>query len=371
MRRGQKHCWLALLLALCGFAGVARGAEGYRQTNLVSDIPGLAPVTDPNLVNPWGLAVGVLFGTIPTFLWVADNATGVSTLYDGSGNPAPPPPQTPLVVIIPPAGNGTIAAPTGIVLNGTGQFLVSEGGLSGSAFFIFASEDGGISGWNPTVNPTRAILAVDNSGSGAIYKGLALASSGGANFLYATNFHAGTVDMFDSSFAPAGSFTDPNPDLAGFAPFGIQAIGSQLYVTYAKQDKAKEDDVKGPGLGFVDVFNTDGTFAKRLVSNGTLNAPWGLALAPADFGDFSNDLLVGNFGDGRISAFDPTSGEFQGLLRETNGSAIKIKGLWALVFGSGDPSGNGGPANSLFFTAGIAGEHHGLFGTLTVAESNQ
>jgi uncharacterized protein (TIGR03118 family) len=370
MRHGQKHCWLALLLAFCGFATVAR-AEGYRQTNLVSDIPGLAPVTDPNLVNPWGLAVAQ-----PTFLWVADNATGVSTLYDGSGNPGGFPGQPPLVVIIPPTAGGTIAAPTGTVFNGTGEFLVSNGIASGSSFFIFASEDGGISGWNPTVDPTHAILAVDNSGSGAIYKGLALASSGTANFLYATNFHAGKIDVFDSTFAPpapgtlTGDFTDPNLP-AGFAPFGIQAIGSQLYVTYAKQDKDQEDDVKGPGLGFVDVFNTDGTFVRRFASQGTLNAPWGIALAPADFGEFSNDVLIGNFGDGRISAFDPApvNGGFRGLLRTTNGSAIKIKGLWALVFGSGGPV--GGPTNSLFFTAGIAGEHHGLFGTLTVAESNQ
>jgi uncharacterized protein (TIGR03118 family) len=177
--------------------------------------------------------------------------------------------------------------------------------------------------------------------------------------------------VFDSTFAPAtlaGDFTDPNLP-AGFAPFGIQAIGSQLFVTYAKQDKDQEDDVKGPGLGYVNIFDTDGNLVRRFASRGTLNAPWGLALAPADFGDFSNDVLVGNFGDGRISAFDPASGEFRGLLRETNGSAIKIKGLWALVFGSGTPI--GGPTNSLFFTAGIAGEHHGLFGTLTAAESGK
>src|SRR5207249_1447192 len=214
----------------------------------------------------------------------------------------------------------------------------------------------------------HAILAVDNSSWEAIYKGLALASNSSGNFLYATNFHAGTIDVFDSNFAPAtlaGDFTDPNLP-AGFAPFGIQAIGWQLYVTYAKQDKDQEDDVKGPGLGYVDVFDTDGNLVRRFASKGTLNAPWGIALAPGDFGEFSNDVLVGNFGDGRISAFDPASGEFRGLLRETNGSAIKIKGLWGLAFGTGTPM--GGPTNSLFFAAGIAGEHHGLFGTLTVAE---
>ena len=246
----------------------------------------------------------------------------------------------------------------------------SNGGAPVSSLFIFASEDGGISGWSPAVDITHAILAVDNSASEAIYKGLALASNASGNFLYATSFHAGTIDVFNSAFAPAplaGDFTDPNlPD--GFAPLGIQAIGSQLFVTYAKQDKDHEDDVKGPGLGFVDVFDTDGNLVRRFASNGTLNAPWGLALAPADFGEFSNDVLVGNFGDGRISAFDPASGEFRGLLRTTNGSAIKIKGLWGLAFGRGPV---GGPTNSLFFAAGIAGEHHGVFGTLTVAASKK
>jgi uncharacterized protein (TIGR03118 family) len=271
----------------------------------------------------------------------------------------------------PPAAGGTIAAPTGTVFDGTGEFPVSNGTASGSSFFIFATEDGTISGWNPNVDVTHAILAVDNSASGAIYKALALASNTTGNFLYATNFHAGSIDVFDSDFAPASlaaNFSDPNLP-AGFAPFGIQAIGSQLYVTYSKQDKDQKDDVKGPGLGYVDVFDTDGNLVRRFASQGTLNAPWGIALAPADFGEFSNDVLVGNFGDGHISAFDRGSRDFRGLLHETHGSAIKIKGLWGLAFGSGGAF--GGSTNSLFFTAGIADEHHGLFGTLTVADSGK
>ena len=364
MRR--RSCFLrfpVLLLSCLALAGVGRAeAAGYQQRNLVSDVPGRAPVTDPNLVNPWGVSVAV-----PTFLWVADNASGVSTLYDGTGKPAAPFGPDPLVVIIPPAAGGTIAAPTGIVFNGTGQFPAVSGDASTSSFFIFATEDGTISGWNPGADVTHALLEVDNSSAGTIYKGLALAANASGNFLYATDFHGGKIDVFDSSFAPAtlaGSFTDPNIP-AGFAPFGIQAIGSQLYVTYAKQDHAGEDDVKGRGLGFVDVFDTNGNLVKRLASNGTLNAPWGIALAPADFGDLSNDVLIGNFGDGRISAFDPVTNEFRGLLSDAKGKPIKIPGLWGLTFGSGGAF--GGPANSLFFAAGFAGEHHGLFGTLTVA----
>ena len=363
----RRPCLLhSVTLVFCCFALVgARRADaaGYRQTNLVSDVPGRAPVTDPNLVNPWGVSVAQ-----PTFLWVADNASGVSTLYDGTGTPAAPFGPDPLVVIIPPAAGGTIAAPTGIVFNGTGGFPAVPGSPSTTSFFIFATEDGTISGWNPAADVTHALLRVDNSSAGTIYKGLALASNASGNFLYATDFHGGKIDVFDSSFAPAtlaGSFTDPNLP-AGFAPFGIQAIGSQLYVTYAKQDRAREDDVKGRGLGFVDVFDTDGNLVKRLASNGTLNAPWGIVLAPADFGDLSNDVLIGNFGDGRISAFDPATNEFKGLLKDAKGKAIKIPGLWGLSFGSGTPI--GGPANSLFFAAGMANEHHGLFGTLTVAE---
>ena len=331
----------------------------FQQTNLVSDIPGMAAHTDPNLVNPWGIVHGA-----STPFWISDNGQGVSTLYDGSG--APFPSTTPRVVTIPPpvgSDPGTTAAPTGIVVNATADFMVSNGTTSGAALFIFATEDGTISGWNQNVDMGVAILTADNSANGAIYKGLAMASSGGANFLYATNFNAGTIDVFDRTFAKAtlaGSFSDPTIP-AGFAPFGIQAIGTNLYITYAKQDDEKHDDVKGAGNGYVDVFDTSGHLLARFASQGPLNSPWGVALAPAMFGTFSNAILVGNFGDGRINAFDPSSHRFLGQLVDMHQSPITISGLWGLSFGGGA---NAGDANTLLFTAGLDDEAHGLFGSL-------
>jgi uncharacterized protein (TIGR03118 family) len=334
----------------------------YQQTNLVSDIPGLAAVHDPNLVNAWGIVHGPA-----TPFWIADNGTGVSTLYNGAGTPFPP--GTPLVVTIPPPKGspaGTIAAPTGIVFNGSSGFVVSKGSASGVARFIFSSEDGTISGWSPTVDLHHAILAVDKStdSPGAVYKGLAIGSNAAGTFLYATNFRAGTVDVFDAQFhqvSLAGSFADPNL-LPGYAPFGIATIGGNLYVTYALQNAEKHDDVAGPAHGFVDVFDTNGNLIKRLVTRGRLNSPWGLALAPANFGRFSNDLLVGNFGDGRINAVDPQTGDFLGQLRDASNRPITIDGLWGLEFGN---DGNAGPSTTLFFTAGINDEADGLFGSLT------
>lgn len=357
-----------LLLMLVPVAASARASTGngfYQQTNLVSDISGVAPIKDPNLVNPWGLS------RPPSGpWWVADNGTGVSTLYNGSGKRFPI--GSPLVVKIPPpkgSPRGTTAAPTGNVFNpfnstDTGAFVVSNGTTSAPSIFIFDTEDGTISGWNPNVDPTHAILAVDNSASGAVYKGLAIASNGSDEFLYAANFHAGTIDVFNEKFKHvtlSGSFTDSGIP-AGFAPFNIQNIGGKLYVTYAKQDAAREDDVPGSGNGFVDVFDTNGNFIKRLVSHDTLNSPWGLTLAPANFGPFSNDLLVGNFGNGRIHAFNPNTGAFLGTLQDKGGHAIRIDGLWALVFGNG---GLAGQTNELFFSAGIGDEAHGLFGKIT------
>jgi len=325
------------------------------QTNLVSNIPGLAATTDPDLVNPWGIASS---GTSP--LWVADNGTGVSTLYNGAGQ------KLSLVVTIPPpAGSppGTIATPTGTVFNGSSDFVVTQGAASGPSRFIFATEDGTISGWSPTADPTQAILAVDNSGASAIYKGLALGTASTGNVLYAANFHAGTIDAFDASFAPAtlsGDFTDPTLP-SGFAPFGIANIGGELYVTYAKQDEDKEDDVAGRGNGFVDVFDTDGNLIRRLASGKPLNSPWGLALAPSTWGRLAGDLLVGNFGDGAITVFDPASGAWRGRLKTETGSPLAIPGLWGLRFGNG---GNGGDPSTLFFTAGPNDEADGLFGSL-------
>src|SRR5947209_3772076 len=319
---------LAVLLALAlpAAAVFARSAASqptpaaqgfYQQTNLVSDIAGIAKFTDAHLVNPWGLVHGP---TTPW--WVSDNGAGVSTLYKGDGT------AVPLVVTIPPpAGSpaGTTAAPTGVVFNpflstDPDDFLVSENGVSGPAIFIFATEDGTISGWNSTVDLHNAILMVDNStvGAGAVYKGLAIASAGSHEFLYATNFRAGTIDVFDANFNQVsleGSFRDSKiPD--GYAPFVIQNLGALLYVTYAQQDAQKHDDVAGLGHGFVDVSDSDAHLLQRLVKRGKLDSPWGLALAPSDFGQFSNDLLVGNFGDGFINAYDPNTGAFLGQLED-------------------------------------------------------
>jgi uncharacterized protein (TIGR03118 family) len=365
---------VTLLLMLVPVAANAQGSPAngfYQQTNLVSDLPNTAAHQDANLVNPWGLVHGPA-----TPWWVADNGTGVSTLYNGQGQAFPL--ASPLVVTIPPPKNspaGTTAAPTGVIFNGNGGFNVSENGTSFSSVFIFDTEDGTISGWNPNFpDRTHAILAVDRSTEsqggfvGAVYKGLAIGQSGGQNFIYATNFRFGTVEQFNSSFQLVKSFTDsklantcPLPNQC-YAPFGIQNIGGNLYVTFALQDAEHHDDVAGPAHGFVDVFDTSGNLIQRLILHGRLNSPWGLAHAPADFGLFSNALLVGNFGNGRINAYDLNTGEFLGQLRDQTNTPITIDGLWSLQFGN---DANAGLHNELFFTAGIDDEAHGLFGKIT------
>jgi uncharacterized protein (TIGR03118 family) len=353
---------LLMALPIAASAHPTSGGSVYQQTNLVSDIPGVAKNTDPNLVNPWGIAFN---STGP--VWIADNGTGVSTLYNGQGRKFPL--GSPLVVTIPPPAGGTSAAPTGIVFNpfnstDTDGFVVSANGTSGPSFFLFDTEDGTISGWNPNVDITHAVIAVDNSASGAVYKGLAIGSTTSGEFIYAANFHAGTIDVYNEHFAPAtlsGSFKDPGIP-AGYAPFNITNLGGKLYVTYAKQDVTKHDDVSGPGHGFLDVFDTNGKFIKRLVTRAPLNSPWGMALAPSNFGQFSNDLLVGNFGNGRINAFNPKTGAFLGQLRKQSGAPITIDDLWGLAFGNGALAGQ---TNQLFFTAGIGDEQHGLFGSIT------
>jgi uncharacterized protein (TIGR03118 family) len=363
-------------------AGDSHSGGFYRQTNLVSDLPNIARVQDTNLVNAWGLSHSP---TSPW--WISDNGTGLSTVYKGDGtpfNPLVPSGTPPLVVTIPPpAGSpaGTTAAPTGNVFNPTSDFAVPvpQSAASKPSIFIFATEDGTISGWNPGVDQTHAILAVDNSGvtqggfTGAVYKGLALATSSSGNFIYATNFRFGQVEQFDANFKLVNTFTDPalandcpipGPPAQCFAPFGIQSINDQLYVTFALQDAAHHDDVKGAGNGFVDVFDTNGNLIRRFASQGTLNSPWGLTLAPNGFGRFGKNLLVGNFGDGRINAFDPATGAFRGQLQGQGGSSnpITINGLWGLGFGNG---GLAGPTDTLFFTAGINDEADGLFGSIT------
>lgn len=343
-------------------ASAADSDHGYVQTNLVSDLSGVAATTDPHLVNAWGIT----FGPTTPF-WISDNGTGFSTLYNGAGTRFPP--ASPLVVTIPPdAGSpaDTTAAPTGTVFNGTTDFVVAAKGHSAASRFIFATEDGTISGWNPAVDGMHAILGADRSADGAVYKGLALAQTAAGNFLYATNFRAGTVDVFDAQFhlvSLAGAFVDPNIP-AGYAPFNVRNIGGWLYVTYAKQNDVKHDDVAGQGHGFLDVFDTSGQLVRRIAQHGVLNSPWGLALAPASFGRFGGDLLVGNFGDGHINAFDPASGNFRGELRDDHGHALVIDGLWALTFGNGA---SGGRTDTLYFTAGPDGEQHGLFGAVSPA----
>ncbi len=340
----------AFLWSALWAANPASAGTGYTETDLVSDIIGLAAHTDPNLINPWGMASAA---TSP--IWVSDNHSGVSTLYDGSGVA-----QAPVVTIPPPSGNGP-SAPTGIVFNGSAtDFTVA--GVGTAAHFIFATEDGTISGWN---SGTSAVLKVDNSGAGAVYKGLAIGNNGTGNFIYATNFFAGTVEVYDSTFSPvtlAGTFTDPLLP-AGFAPFGIQNVGGVLFVTYALQNVPKHDDVPGPGNGYVNRFTPDGVFLGRFASTGVLNSPWGLAQAPAVFGDLSGAMLVGNFGDGKINGFNPVTGDFISSMNNPAGNPVVVQGLWALLFGNG---GSGGLTSELFFTAGIPGsgavEDHGLFG---------
>jgi uncharacterized protein (TIGR03118 family) len=357
-------------LAASASASSSIASRAYQQTNLVSDIPGLALHTDPNLRNSWGTSTGP---GLP--IWVSDNATGVATLYDGQGNPQPGPGNQQLVVSIPAppsAGPGAVGAPDGTVFNPTPDgFAVSQNGVSAPARFLFATEDGTIAGWNPAVDPTHAVIAVDRStvtdqagDHGAVYKGLALVSTPAGKFLYATNFRFGTIEVFDSSFHLVNSFTDPTVP-AGFAPFGIHNIGGNLYVTFAKQNTAKFDDDAGPGHGFVDVFAPDGNLLQRLASRGRLDSPWGVTLAPATFGAFGGDILVGNFGDGRINAFNPTTGQFLGQLR-THGGPITISGLWGLRFPAG--SLNVTP-NALYFTAGLNHEADGLLGDIVPAQS--
>lgn len=333
----------------------AEEPQVYTRVNLVSDIDGVARFTDSNLVNPWGLA----FSRTSPF-WVADNNGHVSTLYNGRGQAFPV--GSPLVVTIPkPLADPTGGAPTGIVFNGTGGFVITANSRSGSSLFLFSTEDGTILGWSPVVNPTSGVIAVDNSGSGTVYKGLAIGRTSKGNFLYATNFSAGVVEMYDKDFNLVSTFTDSSVD-ANFAPFGIENIGGKLFVTFALQKPSKHDDQSALGNGFVDVFETDGTFVRRFASHGALNSPWGLALAPDSFGKFSHHLLVGNFGDGRINAFDVGNGDFDGQLIDPEGNPLTINGLWALKFGNGAK--NGGSRHKLFFTAGIGDETHGLFGFL-------
>ncbi len=340
---------LASFLAVAG-ASWCPAANQFVQHNLVSDLAGLADHQDANLVNPWGICAS---SSSP--FWLSDNGTGLSTLYDGNGT------AIPLIVTIPvPAGVDPPGAPSGCIFNTTTSFQ-----LNGKpANFLFSTEQGTIIGWN---GGTTASIVADNSASGAVYKGLAIATTASGPMLYAANFNAGTVDMWDGNLnwvSMPGAFSDPKIP-AGFAPFNIQSMNGLLYVTYAKQDDEKHDDVAGVGNGYVDTYNAEGVLLQRLVSAGALNSPWGLAVAPPRFGNFSNAILVGNFGDGRINAYSSFNGAWIGNLKDAYGNDIQISGLWGLRVGNG---GKGGDTGALYFTAGIAGpdavEDHGLFGLI-------
>jgi uncharacterized protein (TIGR03118 family) len=344
---------------------LALAGTAYVRTDLVSNHLTLAQPPDPNLRNSWGVA-----NSPGGPLWVSDNNAGVATVYDGNGVkinltvtiPLPPgrPPQPP-------------AAPTGMVRNLTSGFVISAGTVSAPASFIFDSEDGTITAWNPMVDPvtsgtSTASLVVDRSRFGAVYKGLAFGTNKHGNFLFATNFAAGTVEVFDSNFnltALEGDFNDPDIP-AFFAPFGIHNIDNNLFVTYAMQNAQKNDVVAGDGLGFVDVFTTDGVLIKRFASRGVLNAPWGVARATQKFGDFSGDILIGNFGNkgnfaGWIDAFSgSTRNAFVGALRNAMGTPLSIPGLWTIVYGTFLNS----DADTLYFTAGPNNQTNGLFGKI-------
>ncbi|MFI5381160.1 MAG: TIGR03118 family protein [Tepidisphaerales bacterium] len=326
----------------------------FTQTNLVANVGSVAgATTDPNLVHPWGIAINPANGAI----WVSDNGSGLSTAYTDHGANTGP-----IVAIPPPTGASVGSAPTGIVFNNTSSFVVHNQTTSGASAYVFATEIGTISGWAPSVDLNNAILAVDNHTSGAVYKGLAMAQRGSASFLYAADFHNGRIDVFDSSFHPvtiAHAFHDPSLP-AGFAPFNVANIGGSLYVTYAKQDAVKHDDIPGAGLGYVDVYNSDGKLVKRFASKGSLDAPWAVVRAPAGFGPFGGDILVGNFGDGRINVFS-TNGLFVATLKKTGGQPIAIGGLWGLQFGNGTTAGK---KTTLFFAAGPNGALKGLLGKL-------
>jgi uncharacterized protein (TIGR03118 family) len=351
----------------CGSSGGGSG-RGFMQTNLVANTAGDAKLTDPNLLNSWGIAHSPMGPW-----WVSDNHSGKSTVYDGQGNPTMVNGQPLVVTIPPPPGSppGATAAPTGIVFNATADFVITEGETSAPALFISATEDGTVSAWRQNLaDPFTAVLEVDNSGDGAIFKGLAIgANAAGDNRLYASNFHAGTVEVFDASFAPvtlaSGAFTDPGIP-SGFAPFGIQNADGSLFVTYAKQNDEKADDVHGPGNGYVDVFDMDGRLLHRFASKGPLNSPWAIVRAPGSFGRFGGALLIGNFGDGKVNAFDPTNGSFLGSLNRRGGGPLVISGLWGLAFGNGSGAGSAG---TLYFAAGPNDEADGLFGMVVPVPS--
>jgi len=319
--------------------------NSFQVTRLVADLATAGAVTtDANLQNAWGLAFG------PTGnVWVANNHTGLSTVYEPGGI------KLGTTVSILASGGASGGAPTGLIAKSTTSFNI---GATGPALFLFAGEDGTVSAWNATSGGT-ANLVIDNSSSGAVYKAIAIGSANGANELYLTDFHNARIDVYNASFGYVKSFTDGTIP-SGFAPFGIANVNGLLYVTYAKQHGPdNEDDEAGVGNGYVDVFSPDGTLVSRFASNGKLNSPWAIAMSPNGFSGFSGAVLVGNFGDGRILAFNASTGAFIDYLRDANSNIITIDGLWALTFGPASGS------TTMYFAAGPNDETNGLVGTIT------
>ncbi len=339
---------LAAITSLCG-ANNALAGPIYAQTNLTSDIPGLAAFTDPNLKNPWGMS----FSATSPF-WFSDQGTGKSTLYSATGQPQA------LVVGIPPTGATPPQGPTGQIFNGTSDFLLTAGN---PARFIFATLAGTISGWNPAVNPNTAVIEFTATDRAA-YTGLANATAGGNNLLYAADFANRKIDVFNAAFqktSVSGTFTDPAGIPSSYAPYNIQNVNGKLYVEYAKVDAVTHRASEDLNQGIVNVFDTNGNFLQRVATDAHLSSPWGVTMAPAGFGGFGGDLLVGNFGDGTISAFNPLTGAFLGALSDVKGNPITNDGLWAINFRA---SGSGFDPNTLFFVAGINNEADGLFGAI-------
>jgi len=328
------------LFALPAFAaGTAKVPSSYDLTLLVSDQPGIAQNQDPDLVNPWG--VSHIAGGPD---WVSDNGTDKSTLYNRSTGT-----KSGLIVNV-------VSAPTGTVANSGGGFVISKGGKQGSSSFLFDTEAGAILGWNNSVDPNNAVVAVDNSAQGSVYKGLAIDPT--SKQLYAADFAKNQVQIYNSAFGLVSTFTDTQLPRR-FAPFNVTLLNGKLYVAFAKRERGGIDEVHGKGLGYVDVFDTSGNLLQRLVANGKLNAPWGMTIAPSGFGDFAGALLVGNFGNGHINAYDASTGGSLGTLKGTDGKSISIDGLWAVDSGPNN--------NQVTFTAGPGDEQHGLLGLISLS----
>ncbi len=339
---------LLAVLAACGGGsggGASTAPPSYRLTLLASDQAGSGGTIDTNLVNPWGLAYGPT-----TAFWLANQGTATATVYDGLGHP----PTPAITVSVPSVAGAPLGGPTGVVFNGTSGFQGDT--------FIFAGLDGSLSGWSAGA---VAVRRVDRSSAQAVYTGLALGTSGTTTYLYAANFNGDDIEVFDATYAPvslgASAWMDPNLPV-GYAPFNVQVISGSVYVTYARHDPPSLRETTGAGLGVVDVFNLDGTFVRRVAAGGHLNAPWGLALAPAAFGPLGGALLVGNFGDGRITAFNATTGAELGQLTDAGGAALVVDGLWGLAFGNGTSAGQAG---QLYLAAGPMGQAHGQFATIS------